>query len=109
MKSFYKYYPQLGVKIPDENSLREKLKQSISNSRRRKYHGDCDNVNQLPELKEQSLEVINESFTPWSFVNEDGSFYDASNPCWEKACISKFDWVAILLKNSAVENRMTPQ
>jgi hypothetical protein len=43
-----KYFPMLGVPMPDEHTLRERLKQAISNSRAKKYHGDEKKQNEIP-------------------------------------------------------------
>lgn len=51
MKSFLKYFPMLGVPMPDQDSLRERLKEAIENSRKKKYHGNDENMNELPNLE----------------------------------------------------------
>jgi len=38
--------------MPDEDTLRDRLKQSISNSRIKKYHGDEGFVNAVPNISE---------------------------------------------------------
>lgn len=35
----------LGVPLPDEHTLRERLKQAIDNSRKKKYHGSDEHMN----------------------------------------------------------------
>jgi hypothetical protein len=50
VKSFYKYFPMLGVPIPDEATLRDRLKLAIENSRKKKYHGNDDNFNEVPPI-----------------------------------------------------------
>jgi hypothetical protein len=59
VKSFIKYFPMLGIAMPDENALRERLKVSIENSRRKKYHGNDGGVNEIPVIKEQGSTFIN--------------------------------------------------
>ena len=36
--------------MPDENSLKERLKLAISNSRKKCYHGNDKDLNKVPEL-----------------------------------------------------------
>jgi hypothetical protein len=50
VKSFTKYFPMLGVPIPDQQTLRDRLKLAIENSRRKKYHGNDDQINELPKI-----------------------------------------------------------
>lgn len=52
VKSFYKYFPMLGIPIPDEHTLRDRLKQAVENSRKKKYHGNDDNINEIPKLEQ---------------------------------------------------------
>ena len=55
----------LGIPMPDEHTLRERLKGSIENSRAKKYHGNDDNINTLPSLTEQALEFLKEGGDPF--------------------------------------------
>ena len=36
--------------MPDENALRDRLKAAISNSRKKRYHGNEDSMNELPKI-----------------------------------------------------------
>ena len=40
----------LGIPMPDELTLRDRLKQAIENSRAKKYHGNEDGFNEVPTL-----------------------------------------------------------
>jgi hypothetical protein len=40
----------LGIPMPDEATLRERLKTAIENSRKSKYHGKEEHMNELPSL-----------------------------------------------------------
>ena len=49
----------LGIKMPDENALRDRLKLSISNSKKKGYHGNEGQLNELPKISDQALAYIN--------------------------------------------------
>lgn len=69
--------------LPNEQALRDRLKLSITNSRRKKYHGDDDNMNVLPTLSEQALAFIEEKTTPWKLMDQSGKkFLEESDPKW---------------------------
>ena len=42
----------MGIPMPDEKALGERLKQAISNSRKKKYHGNEGELNTLPKIAE---------------------------------------------------------
>lgn len=71
----------LGKPLPNDNALRERLKESISNSRRKKYHGSDDNMNELPKIAEQAIAFINEKTTPWNLMNGK-NFLEEKDPKW---------------------------
>jgi len=58
VKSFFKYYPMMGIPLPDEEALKEKIKQSISNSRKKNYHGGEESCNALPTPEEQAITLL---------------------------------------------------
>ncbi len=83
VKSFYNYFPMLGIPMPDEHTLRERLKGSIENSRAKKYHGNDDNINTLPSLSEQALEHLKEGGDPLQFYDEQTKeFLNENDPKW---------------------------
>lgn len=57
--------------MPDESTLRERLKGSIENSRAKKYHGNDENINTLPKLTEQAIEFLKEGGDPFQFYDEE--------------------------------------
>jgi len=65
VKTFYKYFPMLGVPMPDEHTLRDRLKLAIENSRKKKYHGNDSNMNELPKIEEQAKELLEEHVKPF--------------------------------------------
>ena len=94
VKSFIKYFKMLGIPMPDEETLRERLKQAISNSRKKKYHGDCSETNAIPKKEEQSLQYLKGKVDPFEFYDEKTKkFIDANNPKWQQACLEKFSWI----------------
>ena len=83
VKSFYKYYPMLGIPIPNEESLRQRLKQAIENSRKKRYHGNDDNMAQLPTLEEQAKTYLEEKVKPFEFYDEEAKeWLAAESPKW---------------------------
>lgn len=78
VKSFLKYFPMLGIAMPDEQTLRDRLNQAIENSRAKKYHGNEEGFNEVPKIAEQALEFLNENVKPFEFYNEEKKeFLDA--------------------------------
>jgi hypothetical protein len=61
----------LGMAAPDEPTLRARLIQSISNSRKKKYHGNDEKMNQLPKIQEQALAHLNDVNHPFELFNEE--------------------------------------
>lgn len=70
VKTFYKYFPMLGVPIPDEQTLRDKLKQAVENSRKKKYHGDHDSINEVPKIAQQAITLLEDHVKPFEFYDE---------------------------------------
>jgi len=44
----------LGIPMPDEQTLRDRLKQAIDNSKKKRYHGNDETINELPKIEEQA-------------------------------------------------------
>jgi hypothetical protein len=109
VKTYYKYYPMLGIPIPDDNALKERLKTAVSNSRKKKYHGNEDSMNELPKINVQALALVNESSNPFDFYDEEKKEFLAENdPKWEKATLSKFSWIQSLIKQAAAGTELKP-
>jgi hypothetical protein len=109
VKSFYKYYPMVGIPIPDEEALRLRLVQAIENSRRKKYHGNDDNMNKIPKLEEQAKEYLEEKVKPFEFWNEASKeWLPAESDKWYKATIEKFSWIKSFITNSVAGEEPTP-
>jgi len=88
IKSFYQYYPMLGVAMPDQKTLKEKLNKAISNSRKKKYHGYETEINELPKLAVQAKAFLLDSCDPFIYYDSSKKeFLDAKDPKWKKACM----------------------
>jgi len=112
VKSFYKYYPLLGVPIPNEEALQQRLRQAIENSRKKKYHGNEKDINELPSLEEQAKEFLELKVKPLEFFNsETNEFLPADSPKWQQAVLDKFYWIRQLHQNSAAseDNQLLPR
>lgn len=84
----------LGIPMPNEEALRERLKQAIENSRRKRYHGNDDNVNQIPKLDEQAKAFLEEKVKPFEFWDETKKeWLAAESPKWQLAVVEKFSWI----------------
>lgn len=85
----------MGIPMPDEKSLGARLKQSISNSRKKRYHGNEGELNELPKISEQALTLMKDKVDPFLYYNDEkNEFLDAKDPRWEKACMDKFTWIS---------------
>lgn len=80
--------------MPDENALRDRLKEAISNSRKKKYHGNADNMNELPKLADQAKILLEENGTPFNLYDEQAKqFLPADDKKWKEATLAKFSWI----------------
>jgi len=94
VKTFNKYYPQLGIPIPNDEALNARLKTAIENSRKKGYHGNDDNMNKLPTLEEQSKVFLVEKVDPFEFYSEEKKeWLPAESNKWELAVMEKFTWI----------------
>mmetsp|Transcript_30105 Transcript_30105/g.29357 ORF Transcript_30105/g.29357 Transcript_30105/m.29357 type:complete len:177 (+) Transcript_30105:1658-2188(+) len=90
----------LEINVPNEEALRVRLRQSISNSRKKGYHGNEGAINEIPKIEEQAATLINLVATPWTFYDEaKKEFLPANDPKWRESTLAKFQWVHSLHKN----------
>lgn len=102
VKSFLKYFPMLGIAMPDEQTLRDRLKQAIDNSRAKKYHGNEEGFNEVPKIAEQALELLEDNVKPFEYYDEaTKTFLDAQDPKWKQAVLDKFSWIKTLDSNQS--------
>lgn len=99
----------LGIPMPDEKTLRERLKQAIDNSKQKRYHGNEEHMNELPSLEQQAKTLLEEKVKPFEFYDEvKKEFLTAEDPKWKKAVFEKFDWIKNIHNNSASGDELTP-
>lgn len=94
VKTFHKYYPLLGVPIPNDEALHARLRTAIENSRKKGYHGNDDNMNKLPTLEEQAKAFLVDKVDPFEFYSEEKKeWLAADSKKWELAVLEKFQWI----------------
>ena len=49
-RDFYVYYKWLGIDCPDKDALSSRLRQAITNSKAKRYHGCSEHMNELPPI-----------------------------------------------------------
>lgn len=92
--NFKKYYTSIGIDCPDNDALTLRLRQAITNSKEKRYHGSSEHMNVLPTMAEQANTLLTSE--PTAFANYDETtkqFTDASDPIWKKHCHARFPWV----------------
>lgn len=110
VKSFHKYYPQLGVPIPDNEALHGRLKTAIENSRKKGYHGNDDNISKLPTMEEQAKDFLLDKVNPFEFYDEaTKQWLSAESPKWHLATLEKFTWIKQLEMNTPVGEELAPR
>jgi DNA gyrase/topoisomerase IV subunit A len=110
VKSFQKYYPLLGIPIPNDEALRLRLRQAIKNSRDKRYHGNDENMNQIPKLEEQAKTYLEEKVKPFEHFEEEKKVWlSAEDPLWKKSVLDKFPWIRSLHANTAAGEEKTPR
>jgi hypothetical protein len=81
----------LGVALPNEEALRDKLKKAIESSRKKRYHGDENGINELPKIDEQAKTLLEQDVKPFEFYSEEKkAFLEAADPKWKQGVIAKF-------------------
>lgn len=110
VNSFLKYYPMLGVPVPDEEALRARLKTAIENSRRKRYHGDESSINEVPPLAKQAITYLEDKVKPFEYFNEETKeFLSAEDPKWKVAVLDKFSWIKSDLLTAAPGEELSPK
>ena len=104
-----KYFPMLGVAMPNDEALRMKLKAAIESSRKKKYHGDEGGINEVPAIAVQAATFLEEGVKPFEFYNEETkTFLDAADPKWKQAVLDKFSWIKSINTNQAEGEELQP-
>jgi len=92
--NFKKYYTSIGIDCPDNDALTLRLRQAITNSKEKRYHGSSEHMNVLPTMAEQANEML--MAEPNAFANFDETtkkFTDSADPIWKKHCHARFPWL----------------
>jgi len=80
------------------------LRDAITNSKAKKYHGNSDHMNELPTMDEQAKTFVLAEPSPFAFYEEDTKqFLDEQDPIWEKNVLEKFTWVSVAIRRHNVE------
>lgn len=95
--------------MPNETALRDLLRNAISRSRKKRYHGYETEINELPKLEQQTVSFINSKSDPFIYYDEGKkSFLDGNDPKWKEAVVSKFDWIK-LIEDTKGNGECTPK
>jgi hypothetical protein len=54
IENFNDYYKWIGVDCPDAKALALRLRQAITNSKAKRYHGSSEHMNELPPIALQA-------------------------------------------------------
>lgn len=102
VRSYLKYYEVVEQDIPDKDSLAKSLKQAIKNSAEKKYHGDEKDLNEIPEMKEQSNDLLHSKPSLLKYWDEKKQQLDkeADEDFWKTLCCERFDWVSEKVNHS---------
>ncbi len=77
-----------------------RLRQAITNSKEKKYHGSSEHMNELPKMEEQATTHLLADPSPFvNFDEETKQFLNEDDPSWKEAVIKKFEWVNVAMKN----------
>jgi hypothetical protein len=99
--NFNDYYTRLGQNVPDDEAISARLKQAITNSKDKKYHGSSEHMNELIDLDEQSKELLLAEPSPFlHFDKEKKVFANKNDAEWKTACCEKFPWVDSIISSN---------
>lgn len=89
VESFKVYFSLLGVDCLDTDALTQRLRQAVTNSYNKKYHGYHSNG--LPYIGTQINTMLTKEPHAFSYYDENSeTFTAADDPCWKKACLERF-------------------
>jgi len=92
--NFKKYYTSIGIECPDNDSLTLRLRQAITNSKEKRYHGNSEHMNVLPTMQEQANDMLmKEPHALTSYDEESKQFKDAAHGDWKEYCYQRFPWI----------------
>ena len=98
VKSFTSFFAELGLPPMSKPQLTARLRQAVRNSLRKKYHGDDDAVNILPEPNVMLAEYSSRFPGFRDFLSSDKVFdpIDPNHPRYREAVIARLPWVSDL-------------
>jgi len=104
--NFNKYYTWVKRSCPDAQALSLRLRQAVTNSKEKRYHGSSEHMNILPTMEVQATTHILAEPSPFSHFDEASNKFkkDAKDPFWKEAVMKKFDWVKVHLNNHMVKD-----
>lgn len=98
VKSFQEYFKRLGIPLPKKEDLMGKLKESIVNSKRKKYHGSEEMLNALPSNSEMLITINKNLPKLISFYNDKNELTCQPNdPKWKESVLLKFSWINLMI------------
>ena len=65
----------LGIPTPNDEAVREKLKNAIELSREKKYHGNADSFSDVPKPEVQALTLLDEGVKVFEYYNEESKTF----------------------------------
>jgi len=81
----------MSIDCPSDDFLTLRLRQAVTNSHKKQYHGWHSNV---PSIGTQLGEIWTKKPNTFTYYDENSkTFTDASDPCWQKACLEKYPWI----------------
>jgi ubiquitin-conjugating enzyme E2 D/E len=104
--NFNKYYTWVKRSCPDAKALQLRLRDAITNSKMKRYHGSAEHMNILPTMKTQATDHLLADPSPFVHFDESKSSFTKGekDPFWRDAVLRKFEWVKIFLKNHLNED-----
>ena len=107
VKSFTQFFAELGLPPMSKPQLTARLRQAVRNSLRKKYHGDDDAVNALPEPNVMQAEYSRRFPSFKDFMTPKNTFEpaDPSHLRYQEAVTARLPWLRDL---EQAGNDLTP-
>lgn len=102
VNDFKAYYGRLGIPCKDDSALQTRLRQAITNSKEKKYHGSSEHMNELPEIEDQGREMLLASPSPFDSYDEGSKTFKAggADAIWRSNCMDKFPRLRQLVESN---------
>lgn len=92
VKNYDQYFERIGLPKKNQDQLTGMLKEAVKNSKRKKYHGDVDEVIGLPEPVEQINNYLSKKNNILDLV-EDGKLLEKTDDEWKELCFERWPWM----------------